>query len=129
MAVRDIHRLRSRLARTRWALAESGLGAWDTGTDQATLRRLVSYWADGFDWRAQERETNALPWFTASLNGSPLNYLRFDAEDAGSAVGAPGPLPIVLTNGWPSTALELVELADLFCCPRGSLMERWRAPL
>ncbi|NIK60769.1 alpha/beta fold hydrolase [Kribbella shirazensis] len=33
-----------------------------------------------------------------------MPYLRFDGEH-------PGALPIVLTNGWPSTFLELVELA------------------
>jgi pimeloyl-ACP methyl ester carboxylesterase len=102
----ELDDLTDRLRRTRWApawpLAESGLSAWDAGTDQETLRRLVAYWADGFDWRAAESEINALPWRTADLDGTPLRYLRFDAEQ-------PGALPIVLTNGWPSSAL--VQLA------------------
>jgi pimeloyl-ACP methyl ester carboxylesterase len=117
----DLDDLTSRLRRTRWAtpwpLAQSGVAPWDAGMNQDTLRRLVAYWADGFDWRAQEREITALPWHTADVGGTPLNYLRFDAENTGSAVGAPGPLPIVLTNGWPSTALELVELAQRLSAP------------
>ncbi|WP_414171519.1 hypothetical protein [Clavibacter tessellarius] len=28
-------------------------------------------WADGFDWRAREREIRALPWATADLDGTP----------------------------------------------------------
>jgi pimeloyl-ACP methyl ester carboxylesterase len=110
----DLDDLTSRLRRTRWAtpwpLAQSGVAPWDAGMDQHTLRRLVAYWANGFDWRAQEREITALPWHTADVGGTPLNYLRFDAEDAGA-------LPIVLTNGWPSTALELVGLAQRLSTP------------
>jgi pimeloyl-ACP methyl ester carboxylesterase len=39
-----------------------------------------------------------------------VSYLRFQAE-------TPGALPIVLTNGWPSTSLELVELARQLATP------------
>jgi pimeloyl-ACP methyl ester carboxylesterase len=109
----DLADLRDRLRRTRWAQQWPSTGSdsgWEAGTDDATLRRLVAYWADGFDWRQQEREINALPWHFADIAGTPVNYLRFDGETAGA-------LPIVLTNGWPSTALELVSLAQRLASP------------
>jgi pimeloyl-ACP methyl ester carboxylesterase len=71
---------------------------------------LVRYWADHFDWEAQQRRIEALPWHAADLGGTPVRYLRFEAE-------TPGGLPVVLTNGWPSTALELVDLAQRLATP------------
>lgn len=105
----DLDDLRRRLRHTRWA-PRWPVAGWSAGTDQDELRRLVDYWADGFDWEARQREIDALPWGTATLGGTPLAYLRFDAEE-------PGALPLVLTNGWPSTALELVPLARRLAAP------------
>ncbi|PPF50347.1 hydrolase [Clavibacter michiganensis] len=108
----DLDDLRDRIRRTRWAPAWPVEG-WEAGTDQALLRRLAGVWADGFDWRAREREIRALPWAVADLDGTPVSYLRFDAE-------RPGRLPVILTNGWPSTALELVGLAERLSEPSRS---------
>lgn len=98
----ELAELRSRLRRARWP-ERWPLAGWDAGTDPDVLRPLVDYWASGYDWRAQERAINALPFHTATIDGTPVVYLRFD--------GVGGGLPIVLTNGWPSTFLELLELA------------------
>ena len=86
------------------------MSGWSAGTDQTELRRLADRWAEGFDWDSSRREIQALPWASIRLDGTPLSYLRFDAEQAGR-------LPLVLTNGWPSSALELVELARRLSSP------------
>jgi pimeloyl-ACP methyl ester carboxylesterase len=105
----DLDDLRRRLVLTRWS-PEWPSSGWGAGTDQVELRRLVAYWADGFDWPAQQQAINALPWESASIAGTSLSYLRFEAE-------TPGALPIVLTNGWPSTCLELVDVARRLATP------------
>jgi pimeloyl-ACP methyl ester carboxylesterase len=109
----DLEELRSRLRGTRWPAAWPGQGAgagWQAGTDEGELRRLVGYWADGYDWRSREAEVNALPGWVTSLDGADVFYLRFEAE-------VPGALPIVLTHGWPSSFLELTELARRLAAP------------
>ncbi len=110
----DLAGLRDRLRAARWAEPYPPVagGAWAAGTDPAWLRRLAGYWAAGYDWRRHEAEINALPWHVADLTGAdkPLFYLRFDAEPMGPA-GGTGHLPLVLTNGWPSSFLELIGLA------------------
>lgn len=106
----DLEDLRRRLRATRWPEPWPETG-WEAGTELAELRRLVAYWADGFDWEAEQRRIEALPWRSADLDGTPVAYLRFDAETPGSG------LPIVLTNGWPSSALELVNLARRLSSP------------
>lgn len=105
----ELEDLRGRLLRTRWS-PDWPITGWAAGTDPTELRRLTAYWADGFDWGAQQRIINDLPWAVATIDGIPLRYLRFDAE-------RPGAQPLVLTNGWPSTALELVELARRLATP------------
>jgi pimeloyl-ACP methyl ester carboxylesterase len=109
----DLEELRSRLRSTRWPVAwprqDAGAG-WQAGTDEGELRRLVRYWADGYDWRSREAEVNALPGWVASLDGAGVFYLRFEAE-------VPGALPILLTHGWPSSFLELAGLARRLAAP------------
>src|ERR1700720_4914430 len=55
--------LRTRLRHTRWPDQVPGIG-WGQGTELDWLRRLVSYWANEFDWRAWESKLNALIKFT-----------------------------------------------------------------
>jgi pimeloyl-ACP methyl ester carboxylesterase len=105
----DLDDLRARLRRTRWAKSWPVAG-WQAGTDGEELRRLVDYWASSYDWRTHEAAINAQPSRFADIDGTLVHYLRFDAERGGA-------LPIVLTNGWPSTFLELTELARRLSTP------------
>ncbi|MGI5133028.1 epoxide hydrolase family protein [Pseudonocardia sp. CA-107938] len=101
--------LRARLRATRWPTPWPIQG-WEAGTDTATLRRLVAHWADGYDWRVQEARINELPSHVADLDGTPLHYLRFEGE-------IPEALPLLMTNGWPSSFLELVGVAERLASP------------
>jgi pimeloyl-ACP methyl ester carboxylesterase len=105
----DLDDLRARLRGTRWATPWP-VDGWDAGTDGAALRRLVDYWASGYDWRKHEAAINALPSRFAAVGGTSVHYLRFDAERDGA-------LPILLANGWPSSFLELTGLADRLSTP------------
>ncbi len=105
----DLADLRARLRGTRWPARWPGAG-WEIGTDTDTVRRLADTWATGYDWPAHEAEIGALPWHTADIGGTPLSYLVFPGE-------TPGALPLVLTNGWPSSFLELVGLARRLAAP------------
>ncbi|WP_171055472.1 MULTISPECIES: epoxide hydrolase family protein [unclassified Nonomuraea] len=105
----ELNELRARLTSTRWPRPWP-VNGWEAGTDAVELRRLVAYWASGYDWRAHEAAINALPSHFADLDGTPVHYLRFDGE-------YPDALPIILTHGWPSSFLELVHLADRLATP------------
>jgi pimeloyl-ACP methyl ester carboxylesterase len=109
VAETDLVDLLDRVRRTRWG-PEWPVEPWEAGTDQTELRRLARHWVTDFDWRDQERRIRSLPWATADLDGTPVSYMRFDAERAGR-------MPLLATNGWPSSALELVELAMLLSRP------------
>lgn len=105
----ELEELRRRIRATRWPHPWPMTG-WGAGTEPGALRRLAEHWADRFDWRAQERTINALPSSWATVAGSKVQYLRFDAEQADA-------VPIVLTHGWPTTFLEEVALAERLARP------------
>lgn len=94
--------LRRRIETTRWPEASPD-APWKQGTDLAYLQALLAYWADGFDWRAQERSLNALHQFRAELDGVRIHFVH---ERARSGDG----IPLVLTNGWPSCFAEFLPL-------------------
>ncbi|ASO18724.1 pimeloyl-ACP methyl ester carboxylesterase [Actinoalloteichus hoggarensis] len=105
----ELDDLRQRLRRTRWPSNSPG-PAWSQGTDADYLRGLVGYWADGFDWRARERELNRLDHFQVDLDGVPIHFVHQRAA-RGDGV------PLILTHGWPSTFTEFLPLIPLLTDP------------
>jgi pimeloyl-ACP methyl ester carboxylesterase len=102
--------LRARIRNTRWPPGAPGR-EWEQGTDLEYLKGLLGYWADGFDWRAQERELNRFKQFRATIDGVAIHFVHERARQ-GSGV------PIVLTHGWPSAFIELLPLVPLLTDPR-----------
>ncbi|MFL6072649.1 MAG: epoxide hydrolase family protein [Mycobacteriales bacterium] len=106
--------LRARLRRTRHAAACSGAGPWQAGVDPDYLRDLVGYWAGGFDWRAREAQLNALPQYTADLDGRRTHLVRLPGV---RPAGVAAPPPLILCHGWPSSFLEMLPLAERLTDP------------
>jgi pimeloyl-ACP methyl ester carboxylesterase len=104
--------LRARLRATRWPDAPGDAG-WSLGIDLAYLRELVGYWADGFDWAAQERALARLPRFGVRLGGAGIHFVH-----ARAAAGPAGPvLPLVLCHGWPDSFWRYVKVIPLLTDP------------
>ena len=94
--------LRERLARTKFAPALSG-AEWTHGTPPGYLAELLEYWRTEFDWLAAEQRLNALPQFTADLDGQTLHFVH--AKGVG-----PRPFPLVFTHGWPGSFWEVHKI-------------------
>lgn len=101
--------LRTRTHRTRWPSPAPGV-AWEQGADLGYLRQLLAYWADEFDWRAQERELNTFHHYRAELDGVRIHFVHE------RAARGPG-IPLILTHGWPSTFVELLPLVPFLTDP------------
>ena len=79
------------------------------GTDLAYLRELVAYWADGFDWPAQEAALNRLPRFRTPSAAS---------VSTSCTPGRGGPaLPLVLSHGWPDSFWRYTKVIPLLTDP------------
>ena len=108
--------LRARLRATRWPDAPEDAG-WSLGTDLAYLRELVAYWANGFDWPAQELALARLPHFRVGLGGLGIHFVH------ARAVAPAGPvLPLVLSHGWPDSFWRYAAGGDI-----GSHVSRYLA--
>ena len=101
--------LEVRLTRTRWPDEVEGAG-WEYGTNLAYLQAVVEYWRTRFDWRRQERAMNTLPHFRANVNGLGVHFIH--ARGKGHR-----PLPLLVTHGWPSSFVEMLDLIPLLADP------------
>jgi epoxide hydrolase len=107
----DLDDLQARLARTRWAdeLPEVG---WSRGVPLGYLEELAAYWADGFDWHAQEARLNRFPQHTTTIDGQTIHFLHVRSPE-------PDALPLLVTHGYPSSVAEFLELIGPLTDPRG----------
>ena len=101
--------LRNRLNNTRWPDELEDVG-WDYGSSLAYIRELCEYWADGFDWRAQERAINEFDHYKADVDGLGIHYVHARGK-------GPDPIPLVITHGWPSTFVEMLKIIPLLSDP------------
>jgi pimeloyl-ACP methyl ester carboxylesterase len=106
-----IEDLRTRLRMTRWPDAPEDVG-WSLGTDLDYLRELVAYWADGFDWAAQEAALARLPRFRTRVGGLGIHFVH------ARAVAPTGPvLPLILSHGWPDSFWRYSKVVPLLTDP------------
>ncbi|MEU5717056.1 epoxide hydrolase [Streptomyces sp. NPDC020403] len=103
--------LRARLRATRWPDAPEDAG-WSLGTDIAYLRELVAYWAEEFDWPAQEAALARLPRFRVPLRGLGIHFVH-----ARAAAPAGTALPLVLSHGWPDSFWRYSKVIPLLTDP------------
>jgi hypothetical protein len=86
--------LRYRIDKTRSlhpAVLDGGENAWVA----SRIDQCLAYWRTGFDWGVQQARLNAFPQFRAIVDGIGVHFVH--VRGAG-----PDPLPLLLTNGWPS---------------------------
>lgn len=102
--------LRSRILNTRWPGPAPG-PAWSQGTDLQYLKDLLVYWADGFDWRAQEHRLNEFEHFQAELDGIQVHFVHERAREGNG-------IPLILSHGWPGSFLEYLPLVSLLTDPK-----------
>ncbi|MEV0794038.1 epoxide hydrolase family protein [Kribbella sp. NPDC050459] len=101
--------LRRRLRATKWP-RDAGNDDGFYGVRRTRLQPLVEYWADGFDWRAAERNINAYEHYRVDVGDVPVHFLRRPG------VG-PRPVPLILSHGWPWTFWHWSKVIDPLADP------------
>lgn len=101
----DIADLHARLDRTRWP-DEINDSDWGWGTPLPWLRALADHWRHRYDWRAHEARLNALPQFTATIDGTDIHFVHLRGK-------GPNPLPLLLIHGWPGSFVEFEKIAAM----------------
>jgi len=94
--------LRTRLERTRFADQPDSVGP-EYGVTVDRVGRLVDRWLNNFEWRDVEKRLNDHPQFTTDIDGHSIHFFR---------IGDGTSFPLLLTHGWPGTAIEFVDAID-----------------
>jgi pimeloyl-ACP methyl ester carboxylesterase len=105
----DLADLGRRLRGTRWPDHLDGVG-WQYGTEPGYLRELVDYWATTFDWRRAEQRLNTYPQFRAVVDDLQVHFVHQRGR-------GPAPLPVLVLHGWPSSFVQMLDLAPLLSDP------------
>ncbi len=98
----QIDDLRERVRRARFPDEIPDAG-WQYGSNLAYMRKLAAYWADEFDWHAQQARLNAFPQFKVHLHDIDLHYLHVPGK-------GPNPTPLLLLHGWPGSIFEFLRI-------------------
>ncbi len=106
----DLADLTRRLTATRWPEQLPGT-RWQRGVPVDYLRQLAGYWADGFDWRAQEAELNSHPQFRTRIDGQTVHFMHIESPE-------PHARPLMLLHGWPGSVVEFLDVIGPLCNPR-----------
>jgi pimeloyl-ACP methyl ester carboxylesterase len=99
--------LSGRLAATRWPSDAPDAG-WRYGAGLADVRRLVELW-QVHDWRATEARLARHDQLRVDCGGQILHAMRVRADAPAGTV--------LLLHGWPSSFLEMLDLAELLAQP------------
>lgn len=106
----DIADVQQRLRDIRWPREEPTDAGWDYGANMGHVRDLCAWWADGFDWRAVERQINRFDNFHATVDGLDIHFIH----EKGSG---DNPLPLILTHGWPGSIVEFLDVIEPLAHP------------
>jgi len=104
----ELEELRRRLDDIRWPLDPAGRD-WSYGVGQEDLLELCARWRD-FEWRATEQRINRMTHQQVVLDGHRIHVAT--VAPAGPSAGT-----VLLLHGWPSSFLEMIDLARELAIP------------
>lgn len=102
----DLHQ---RLEHTRWPDEVEGSG-WRYGANLGYMKELTDYWSTKFDWRAQEKRINSFANYRAVVGDLRIHFIHERGK-------GPNPIPLLMTHGWPSCFVEMLEVIPMLADP------------
>ena len=105
----DLAALRRRIADTRWPSKEL-VADRSQGVQLATIQALARYWLNDYDWHRCAAKLNALPQFTAEIDGVEVHFIHVKSRHENA-------LPLIMTHGWPGSIIEMLEVIGPLTAP------------
>ncbi|KAJ7754223.1 Alpha/Beta hydrolase protein [Mycena maculata] len=107
----QLEALKQKLELTRFPDELDDAG-WAYGAPLADIKRLVSRWKDGYDWRKHEAMLNAeLPQFTRDILVDGFGTLNVHYVHKRSTLESA--IPLLFVHGWPGSFIEARKITPL----------------
>src|SRR5687767_7907735 len=71
----DLKDLKMRILNTRWPEKET-VADQSQGAQLATMKELLKYWGNDYDWRKGEAKLNAYPQFLTRIDGLDIHFIH-----------------------------------------------------
>ncbi len=94
--------LKYRLARTRFP-DQINSSSWHYGVELSYMKKLVRYWHDKYDWRAQEKQLNSFDHFTTKIDGLKIHFIHQRSKEKEARA-------LLLVHGWPGSFYEFYKV-------------------
>ncbi|CCG81537.1 Epoxide hydrolase [Taphrina deformans PYCC 5710] len=88
---------------------------WSYGAPLDTVKTLVSYWKDSFEWRDIESRLNEMPQFTADVSAPGQETINVHFVHKRSP--RPDAIPFLFVHGWPGNFTEVEKMLPLLTEP------------
>ena len=96
--------LQTRIANTRLPDQLNNI-SWEYGTELSFMNQLITYWAEEFDWRAQEAVLNQFDQYTTEVEDLTLHFIHQRSQN-------PDAIPLMIVHGWPGSVSEFYQIID-----------------
>jgi pimeloyl-ACP methyl ester carboxylesterase len=96
--------LRRRLEATRFPQQIEGT-EWGYGAEIGTIKDLVRYWLEEYDWRKHEAALNAFPQFTTVIDDQRIHFIHARSKHENA-------MPLIISHGWPGSIVEFMDVID-----------------
>ena len=110
--------LRRRIAATRWPSKEL-VDERSQGVQLAAAKALARYWLDEYDFGRIEARLNELPQFVTEIDGVDIHFIHVSSSHENA-------LPLIMTDGWPGSVIELLDTVGSLTDPTAYGGERRR---
>lgn len=100
----DLADLRRRLAQTRLPESET-VTDYSQGVPLKTIKQVLRYWQNDYDWRKVEARLNAVPNFITQIDGLDIHFIHVRSKHENA-------LPLIVTHGWPGSVIEQLKIIE-----------------
>nr|DBA27391.1 TPA: hypothetical protein GDO54_011549 [Pyxicephalus adspersus] len=106
----DLH---DRLDRTRYfsPLEDS---QFHYGMNSDTLKKVISYWRETYDWGKQVEIINRYPHYTTNIEGLNIHFIHVKPPNLPAGQKA---IPLLMVHGWPGSFYEFYRIIPFLTEP------------
>ncbi|PIO32393.1 hypothetical protein AB205_0106670, partial [Aquarana catesbeiana] len=84
------------------------------GMNSETLKKVVSYWRNTFDWGKQVEIINRYPHYTTNIEGLNVHFIHVKPPNLHAGQKA---IPLLMIHGWPCSFYEFYRIIPLLTEP------------